>query len=108
MLITTNTNWNSKGIRSTNSHINNFLLVQKQNPFNERRSSCALFIINGSLQDSLPRFQEENKMIVGLGWFPISLTHMIVNGHGDKALAQYSIKFWTNDPISLLDCYYIY
>jgi hypothetical protein len=36
------------------------------------------------------------------------LTHMIVNGHGDKALAQYSIKFWTNDPISLLDCYYIY
>jgi len=36
---------NSQNIRSTNSHINNFLLVEKQNPFNERRSSCASFII---------------------------------------------------------------
>jgi hypothetical protein len=30
---------------NTNSHINHFLLVEKQNPFNERRSSCASVII---------------------------------------------------------------
>jgi hypothetical protein len=35
------------------------------------------------------------------------LTDMIVNEHGDKAFAQYSNKIWTNDPISLLNCYYI-
>jgi len=27
-------------------------------------------------------------MVVGLGQFPISFTRMIVDGHGDKALAQ--------------------
>jgi hypothetical protein len=37
----------------------------------------------------------------------MTLTDMIVHGHGDKALAQYSNKLWTNDPSSLLDCYYI-
>jgi hypothetical protein len=44
--------------------MNNFLLVEKENPFNEMKSSCA---------DSLPRFQEENKLVVGLGQFPITL-----------------------------------
>ncbi len=107
MLTTKNTNWNSKGIRSTNSHINKIFLVEKQNPLNESKSSCASFIINGSLPYSLPRFQEKNKMVVGLDQFPMTLTDMIVHGHGDKALAQYSNKLWTNDPSSLLDCYYI-
>jgi hypothetical protein len=41
---------------------------------------------------SLPRFQEKNKIVVGLGQFPMTLTDMIVHGHGDKALAQYSNK----------------
>jgi hypothetical protein len=39
------------------------------------------------LQDSLPTFQEKNKMVVGLGQFSMTLIDMIVHGHGDKALA---------------------
>jgi hypothetical protein len=46
-------------------------------------------------------------MVVGLGQFPMTLIDMIVYRHGDIALVQYSNKFWTNDPISLLDCSYI-
>jgi hypothetical protein len=53
------------------------------------------------LQDSLPRFQEKNKMIVGLRQFPMTFIAMIVHGHGDKTLVQYSNKFQTNDPIEL-------
>jgi hypothetical protein len=45
------------------------------------------------LQDSLPRFQEKNKMVVGLGQIPMTFIDMIVHGHGDKALVQYSNKF---------------
>jgi hypothetical protein len=45
MLMIRNINSNSKSITSTNSRINKFFLVEKQNPFNERRSSCASFII---------------------------------------------------------------
>jgi hypothetical protein len=45
------------------------------------------------LQDSLPRFQEKNKMVAGLGQFPMTFTNMIVRGDGDKTLAQYSNKF---------------
>jgi len=45
MLMTRNINSNSKSITSTNSHINNFFLLEKQNPFNERRTFCASFII---------------------------------------------------------------
>jgi hypothetical protein len=49
----------------------------------------------------------KNKIVVGLGQFPMTLTDMIVHENEDKALAQYSNKFWTNDPLSLLNCYYI-
>jgi len=50
------------------------------------------------VQHSLPRFQEKNKIVVGLGQFPMTFIDMIVHGHGDKAhgdnaLAQYSNKF---------------
>jgi hypothetical protein len=45
MLMTTNINSNSKNITSTNSHINIIFLLEKQNPFNERTTSCASFII---------------------------------------------------------------
>jgi len=41
---------------------------------------------------SLPRFQEKNKIVVGLGQCPMTLTNMIVHRHGDKALAEYSNK----------------
>jgi hypothetical protein len=29
-------------------------------------------------------------MVVGLGQLPMTLTNMIVHGHGDKAVPQYS------------------
>jgi hypothetical protein len=32
-------------------------------------------------------------MVVGLGQFPMTLIDMIVHGHGDKALVQYSSEF---------------
>jgi len=32
-------------------------------------------------------------MVVGLGQFPMTFIDMIVHGHGDKALAQYSNTF---------------
>jgi hypothetical protein len=37
----------------------------------------------------------------------MTLIDMIIHKHGDKAFAQYSNKFWTNDTISSLTCYYI-
>jgi hypothetical protein len=37
--------------------------------------------------------QEKDKMVVGLGQFLMTLTDMIVQRHGDNALAQYSNKF---------------
>jgi len=45
------------------------------------------------LQHLLPRFKEKKKIVVGLGQFPMTFIDMIVHGHGDKALAQYSNKF---------------
>ncbi len=61
MLTTRNTNWNSKGIRSTDSHINNFLLVEKQNPFNERGSSCASFIIKWIIAKFITKVPREKQ-----------------------------------------------
>jgi hypothetical protein len=97
MLTTRNTNWNSKDIRNTNSHINHFLLIEKQNPFNERRSSCASFIIKWIIAKFITKVPREKQN--GFWEFRKTLIDMIVHKHGDKALAQYSNKFWTNDPI---------
>jgi hypothetical protein len=46
----------------------------------------------------LPRLQVKNKMVVGLGQLPISLTRMIAHGHCDEAFAKYSNELWPNDP----------
>jgi hypothetical protein len=107
MLMTRNINSNSKSITSTNSHINNFFLLEKQNPFNERRTSCASFIIKWIIATFITKVPKEKQIVVGLGQFPMTLIDMIIHKHGDKAFAQYSNKFWTNDTISSLTCYYI-
>ncbi len=50
-------------------------------------------------------------MICGLGKLPITLTGMIVHGHGDERYAQYSNELWPNDPNFtvgyLLRCFWI-
>jgi hypothetical protein len=47
---------------------------------------------------ALSRLQVVNKMICGLGQFPITLIGMIAHGHGDERCAQYSTELWPNDP----------
>jgi hypothetical protein len=37
-------------------------------------------------------------MISGLGQLPITLTGMIVHGHGDEKYAQYFNELWPKDP----------
>jgi len=39
---------------------------------------------------TLPWLQVKNKMVSGLGLLPMTLTGMIIHGHGDEAFAQYS------------------
>jgi hypothetical protein len=60
-----------------------------------------LCIIHDKMDHSktaLPRLQVKNKMVVGLGQLPITLTEMITHGHGDDAFSQYSNELWPNDP----------
>ncbi len=60
-----------------------------------------LCIIHDKMDHSkttLPRLQVKNKMVVGLSQLLITLTKMIVHGHGDEAFAQYSNELWPNDP----------
>jgi hypothetical protein len=40
----------------------------------------------------------KNKMVFGLGQLSITLTGIIVHGHGDKTFTQYFNKLWPNDP----------
>jgi hypothetical protein len=47
---------------------------------------------------ALPRLQVCNKMISSLGQLPITLTGMIVHGHGDEKYAQYFNELWPNNP----------
>jgi hypothetical protein len=37
-------------------------------------------------------------MVVWLSQLLITLTRMIIHGHGDEAFAQYSNELWPNDP----------
>ncbi len=53
--MTRNINSNSKSITSTNSHLNNYLLLEKKNPFNESKTSCASFIIKWRFITKVPR-----------------------------------------------------
>jgi hypothetical protein len=37
-------------------------------------------------------------MVFELGQLLMTLTGMIIHGHGDKTFAQYSNELWPNDP----------
>jgi len=50
------------------------------------------------VKTSLPRLQVYNKMIYGLGQFPITFMGMIAHGHKNERYAQYSNELWPNDP----------
>jgi hypothetical protein len=56
-----------KSITSTNSHINKIFLLGKQNPFNERRASCASFIIKCVIARFITKVpREKTKLLLGL------------------------------------------
>jgi hypothetical protein len=46
---------------------------------------------------ALPKLVVKNKMVLGLGQFIITLTGMLVHGHGNEVFVQHSNKFWPND-----------
>jgi hypothetical protein len=50
----------------------------------------------------LTKFQVANKIIFGLGKFPITLINMIAHGHGNERYAQYDYELWPDDPNSTL------
>ncbi len=46
---------------------------------------------------AMPWLQMKIKMVFGLKKLLVTLTRMIVHGHGDKAFVQYSNELWPND-----------
>ncbi len=46
---------------------------------------------------ALPRLVVKNKMVLGLRQLLITLTSMLVHGHGVEVFAQHSNQFWPND-----------
>jgi hypothetical protein len=59
---------------------------------------CVIHDKMDHVKTAFPRLQVVNKMICGLGQLPITLTGMIVHGHGDEKYAQYSNEFWSTNP----------
>jgi hypothetical protein len=49
-------------------------------------------------KNALPRLQVCNKMISRLGQLLITLTSMIMHGHGDERIVQYFNELWPNNP----------
>jgi len=49
-------------------------------------------------KSTFPKLVVKNKMVLGLGQFLITLTTMIIHGHGNEAFAWFSNEFWPNDP----------
>ena len=45
-------------------------------------------------KSAIPRMQRSTKATSGLGQIPISVTGMLMHGHGDGAYAHYSTAFW--------------
>ena len=59
-----------------------------------------LWIIHNKMdyiKTTIPRMQRTTKATFGLGQIPISVTGMLMHGHGDGAYAHYSIVFWPGD-----------
>ena len=59
-----------------------------------------LYIIHDKMdhtKSAIPRMQRSTKATSGLGQIPISVTGMLMHGHGDGAYAHYSIAFWLED-----------
>jgi hypothetical protein len=59
-----------------------------------------LCIIHDKMDHSktaIPRMQRITKATSGLGQIPISLTRMLIHGHGDGAYVHYSTALWPAD-----------
>ena len=59
-----------------------------------------LYIIHNKMDHTktkIPRMQRITKATLGLGQIPISLTRMLIHGHGNGAYAHYSLVLWLGD-----------
>jgi hypothetical protein len=103
MLVPRHIKWNLKYISSIRSHTNDFTIIGKWNPFNQRR---ILYIIHDkmdNLKTKLWRLLVKNKMVAKLGQLLITLIKILFTCIGMKHLFNNIINFIQLTLLSKLD-----